>query len=848
MTTLKRKTGGIWETIGLPNNVGMSPQTLGYAQVVVNQSGMGAGPTDFTGLSVSVVVPEGRRIRITGFLSAINYSDATSAYQFLIQQDGVQVGRLAITPRQPTTDFLTAHGSIVVSPSAGTHTYKIVATRYAGAGTTSLTAGTDNPSFILVEDITGSTLPYQPASVPVGMLGYGLASTSPTGITGIINVPGMSVNVTVPAGRTLKITAKAHVQSTVAGDGAIMWIRNPTANLQAMVWTLRNAGQSETNQVSVIISPAAGTHTFYTTLERASGTGSLTLEQNGTVYPSYILVEDITPTPAPANTAPSSTLGYAEVVANQGTFTAATDLTGLTATVTVPAGRRIRITGRVLMLSSVATDEVQLRIMEGGTVLQHAGQITNASSGANDFKSEYIITPTAGTHTYKLMGLRATGSGNVTMYANAADPAYILVEDITGVSTEYMANAGPIGRLGYAPLSGTQAGITNLPPGTPINGLSVNVSVPAGRSLRISAEAYHWNNTAAIQDGLLLLMDGVVVKTQYDRAINANSAQPIAASVVVSPSAGAHTFTVNASAGGGSATFGGEPAFLLVEDITPALEPSSGAPGSTLGYAQITANQFISNVQTDIAGLSLTITVPAGRRIRISSLMEVWNNQAVVNYVAARIYEGATQLQEAIVPLGVTGGNQQYGTVHPSVIVTPSAGTHTYKVSAAVAVTQGAVLGGATAPAFILIEDITGSVWPEGSSVTTGMVASEAWTTYTPLWSGTLGNGLLNGRYQRIGRTVHFHIEFQWGSTTSHPAGGMYFSAPVAPLTARFSGVGDAIIEDVGTSLYTRVTMWNPTNSRFCAELDNVVVGATSPFTFVNGDWFVMDGTYEAAA
>jgi hypothetical protein len=123
-------------------------------------------------------------------------------------------------------------------------------------------------------------------------------------------------------------------------------------------------------------------------------------------------------------------IGYAEVTANQGTFTTEVDLTGLSVDVTVAANRRIRITGSCLMLSSVTTDEVILRIKEGASVLRHDGQITNAANGANLYHVERILTPSAGAHTYKLTGARTVGTGNVTMYANTNDPAFILVEDI----------------------------------------------------------------------------------------------------------------------------------------------------------------------------------------------------------------------------------------------------------------------------------------------------------------------------------------------------------------------------------------------------------------------------------
>jgi len=125
------------------------------------------------------------------------------------------------------------------------------------------------------------------------------------------------------------------------------------------------------------------------------------------------------------------TLGYAQVTASQGTFTSETDLTGLAVTVTVPTGGvQIRITGTATFQSSVTGDAVSLVIKEGSTYYQYATVgITTNSSG---FKAVAIASfvATAGSHTYKLAALRGVGSGNITMYSDGNQPAFILVENI----------------------------------------------------------------------------------------------------------------------------------------------------------------------------------------------------------------------------------------------------------------------------------------------------------------------------------------------------------------------------------------------------------------------------------
>jgi hypothetical protein len=134
-----------------------------------------------------------------------------------------------------------------------------------------------------------------------------------------------------------------------------------------------------------------------------------------------------------ASTTPTSTLGtlgYSQVTATQGPFTVLTDLTGLTVTVTVGSGRRIRIIGFAPMQSTVAGDSVDLFIRESGTTLQTATFALNVIGGNFAASVSMVLTPAAGSHTYNLSAQRIAGTGNITMSAAATAPAHIVVEDI----------------------------------------------------------------------------------------------------------------------------------------------------------------------------------------------------------------------------------------------------------------------------------------------------------------------------------------------------------------------------------------------------------------------------------
>jgi len=123
------------------------------------------------------------------------------------------------------------------------------------------------------------------------------------------------------------------------------------------------------------------------------------------------------------------TLGYAQVTANQGGISTATDLTGLFVAVTVTAGRRIRISASGLTDRTVANGTNSLLIQEGATQLQEINTQPLYGNAAQHYGA-VILTPTGGAHTYKLALFRVTGTGTISLQAAATFPAFILVEDV----------------------------------------------------------------------------------------------------------------------------------------------------------------------------------------------------------------------------------------------------------------------------------------------------------------------------------------------------------------------------------------------------------------------------------
>lgn len=126
---------------------------------------------------------------------------------------------------------------------------------------------------------------------------------------------------------------------------------------------------------------------------------------------------------------PAGVLGYAEITTSQATISTEVDIAGLTVTVTVGSGRRLRISSLTELFGTFAGDQSQVNVYEDGVQVQ-AVIMRHAATGRLDHPASVIRKPTAGVHTYKLTAQRASGTGTFTVSGATTEPAYILVEDI----------------------------------------------------------------------------------------------------------------------------------------------------------------------------------------------------------------------------------------------------------------------------------------------------------------------------------------------------------------------------------------------------------------------------------
>ncbi len=554
----------------------------------------------------------------------------------------------------------------------------------------------------------------------------------------------------------------------------------------------------------------------------------------------------------PTNPAVSpQTLGYAEYVGGLLSLPGVAggdDIPGLSVTVTVPEGRRIKITAAPHARSTVSTDQVYIRILEDG-VLKNFSYGNETGPGGAASHVEQVLTPTAGTHTYKIRAVRASGSGTIQVYGVAGEPGWLLVEDITGSTLPYQPASVPVGQLGFAQVASLSQTTTSE---ADIAGLSVNIVVPAGRVLKITGKCHLANNLAAGDQNYLGITEaGANLNRSYTDFSNNGLGVDVIVKAIVSPSAGAHTYQLVFGRGAGDGTLTAFAStstlgFLLVEDITPTPAPSSGAPGSTLGYAPQTSNLTGFSADTDVPGATTTITVPAGRRLKITGRVAIVSPSVANAEYVVWIKEDGINKQHTV-QRNINIGDAM--NLHVEFVTMPSAGVHTYKL----AVQRTAGTGTANTSiagdrqGYILVEDITGSVWPEGSTVTAGMIVSEPWTSWSPvITQGNTPTATVNwARYHRIGRliTAHFHVSLTSAGTTTQ---NIEISLPV-PAVSNLCIGGSFRYFDAGNTIRAGTIIGSTVSiARFVYDGYGNNMGF-GDFVIANGD--LISGTliYEAA-
>jgi len=143
------------------------------------------------------------------------------------------------------------------------------------------------------------------------------------------------------------------------------------------------------------------------------------------------------------------------------------------------------------------------------------------------------------------------------------------------------------------------------------------------------------------------------------------------------------------------------------------------------------------------------------------------------------------------------------------------------------------------------------------SAQSAGVKWGGAWSSYTPVWSGTgtspvIGNGSISGSFARLGKLIVAHINITMGSTTTFGSAGWLVSLPVS---VKPGTVITALVRltDISAGEYFAAARTNSPNDVLLffggvvAGTPAALVTGTVPFTWANNDAVNIEVIYEAA-
>ena len=125
----------------------------------------------------------------------------------------------------------------------------------------------------------------------------------------------------------------------------------------------------------------------------------------------------------------------------------------------------------------------------------------------------------------------------------------------------------------------------------------------------------------------------------------------------------------------------------------------------------------------------------------------------------------------------------------------------------------------------------------------TPLVSSPRIDVFTPTWtaSGTqpaLGNGVWTTGFGDLGGWTVFAFKLAMGSTTTFGSGNWFFSLPVPCGPLGYWNGSVYFYDTSAATYYTGITHVQPngTTVDMVTNATTLIVGATSPFTWANGD------------
>ena len=126
----------------------------------------------------------------------------------------------------------------------------------------------------------------------------------------------------------------------------------------------------------------------------------------------------------------SRVVAYAQITADSSQFSSLTLIPGLSVTFTAVADRRYKMSFECEVVQTVGGDVWVFNMEDTAVTLKRVtgrNATTNSVSISASYSNNASIT---GSKTWRINGVRASGSGNIQVGAAATYPAFVLVEDI----------------------------------------------------------------------------------------------------------------------------------------------------------------------------------------------------------------------------------------------------------------------------------------------------------------------------------------------------------------------------------------------------------------------------------
>jgi len=141
---------------------------------------------------------------------------------------------------------------------------------------------------------TYATLAARLNALPRGLVASASVNTSQGSITTVTNLTGLSVSFTAATDRKYRVTATVEILDSASSSVYVLAVKDGAFTVHRSTGVNGHTGSVTNTIVSPPIFSYPGSRTWRLTLERVSGTGTLSTTPSAT-YPAHITVEDIGP-------------------------------------------------------------------------------------------------------------------------------------------------------------------------------------------------------------------------------------------------------------------------------------------------------------------------------------------------------------------------------------------------------------------------------------------------------------------------------------------------------------------------------------------------------------------------